>query len=435
KLNQYESECIRRRIEKSGLNYSMPEEGADFCIINTCTVTAKTDARCRNAIRRAKRANPDSVIIVTGCQVEISPRELEGMQEVDFIIPNAQKGRISELIAGILNNPTEKKTDPELIIGSQPDTEEERIGRFSNHARAFIKIQNGCNAFCSYCIIPYARGRSRSLPPDRIIDQVRKLASNGYQEIILTGIHIGRYGEECSYEIGITGLLELILKKTGGTRIRLSSIEPNEVDMELIELASSTERIAPHFHIPLQSGDDHILDKMNRRYRREYFREQVYRIHNNIPDVSIGTDIIVGFPGEKESHFENTRNFLDTLDPVNYFHVFSYSDRPGTRASEMGGKVDPAEKKRRSSILIEMGKKKKNDFIKSQEGKNRLAVVLEKDGERYGFYRAITGNYCNMTVRSGPENMRKLVPVRIDRMEGKELLGEITGKPFFEESQ
>ncbi len=432
KLNQYESECMRQRIEKSGLRYRTPDSRTDFCIINTCTVTGKTDARCRNAIRRARRLSPDSVIIVTGCQVEISGNRLKRMKEVDYIIENSGKGKIDLLIAELAAGRTRVAESMDSRLRNYREPDRFPIDRFSNHARAFIEIQNGCNAFCSYCIIPFARGRNRSIPPESVITQIRNLVRGGYQEVILTGIHIGRYGEGEGFNIDLAGLLKMILEQTERIRIRLSSIEPNEIELELVELAASTERIASHFHIPLQSGDDSILEKMNRRYRTSQYRKKIEMISGNIKDVCIGTDMIVGFPGEKKLNFEKSAEFLESLPQIKYYHVFSYSDRPGTRASEMRGKINPAEKKRRSRTLIESGKKRRLEFLKSQPGNNRLAVILEESGEKPGFFKSITGNYCNVEVKAEPGLIRKLVPVRVERFENGRLTGKVRGRPYFE---
>jgi len=435
KLNQYESECMRQRIEKAGLKYRTPGQNTDFCIINTCTVTGKTDARCRNAIRRARRSSPRAVIIVTGCQVKISGNRLKDMKEVDYVIENSAKGKIDLLIADLANGRTERLVTADSVLSNYREPRRLPIGRFSNHARAFIEIQNGCNAFCSYCIIPFARGRSRSIPPESVIKQIRSLASEGYQEVILTGIHIGRYGEGEDFKTDLTGLLRMILDRTEGIRIRLSSIEPNEIEMELIELAASTKRIASHFHIPLQSGDDSILAEMNRLYSTSEYREKIEMVSGNIENVCIGTDIIVGFPGEEKMNFEKSSEFLKSLPQINYYHVFSYSDRPGTRASEMGGKVNPAKKKKRSRILINSGKRRRVEFLKSQVGKSRLAIILEESSEQPGLFRAITGNYCDLTVKSEPGLIRKLVPVRVGRFEKGRLSGRVSGKPYFKAVQ
>jgi len=433
KLNQYESECLRQKIENSGLIYRSSSDNTDFCIINTCTVTGKTDARCRNAIRRARRSSPRSTVIVTGCQVDIFRETLKEMEEIDYLVSNSDKGRIDLLISEIIAGDRSGSTEGIKDFRNSDVKNDGIIRRFANHARAFIMIQNGCNAYCSYCIIPYARGRSISFPPSEIIRQIRTLVSNGYEEIILTGIHIGRYGEGCAFNTDLTELLKMILDQTEGARIRLSSIEPNEIDRVLVELVSSTDRIAPHFHIPLQSGDNSILERMNRRYRAEEYKETIQLISENVDNVCIGADVIVGFPGEKSDNFEKTHSFLEEMSAVNYLHVFSYSDRPGTRAAEMPEKINPKEKKKRSSILIDLSGNKRSEFLKSQPGGERLAIILQKSKKKPGWFRGITGNYCNVLIRGEQLPVKKLLPVYIEKEENNHLTGRISGRPYFGE--
>ncbi len=426
KLNQYESECLRYNLEKMGYEFRASSEIADFYIINTCSVTAKTDSRSRNAIRRARRQAPDSIIVATGCYVESAPAELEKMKELDYVTGNKFKNEIPYLFEKIGNNKIDPQLSFEEIIQNKPPLES-GIDVFHGHSRAFIKIQDGCDAFCTYCIIPYTRGRSRSIHSSRVIDQVKRLAKNGYEEIVLTGIHIGRYGENSNSSTDIVALIRMILDNTVGIRIRLSSIEPTEVTNEFIRLVSGTDRIASHFHIPLQSGDDVILKAMNRPYTVQEYIEKTKEIAECIPDAAIGSDIIVGFPGETEENFNNTRAVLESELAVNYFHVFSYSDRPGTVAKTLPGKVPPETRKKRSRELIELGKAKKKNFLLSQIGRDEIALV---EGEYKGdkkLQKSITGNYCEVIIQA-PSNLRgKLVPVRITGDRNGYLYGELIG--------
>ncbi|MDZ7859950.1 MAG: tRNA (N(6)-L-threonylcarbamoyladenosine(37)-C(2))-methylthiotransferase MtaB [Candidatus Krumholzibacteriota bacterium] len=430
KLNQYESECIRSNLEKIGFEFREFYEKADFYIINTCTVTGKTDARSRNAIRRARRKAPDSVIITTGCYVESNPRDLEKMDEINHLINNKDKSYIPYLLKSIRDNGNKTELNFEDITEDKPLLDCE-IDVFHGHSRAFIKIQDGCDAFCSYCIIPYTRGRNRSVAPDNIISQIKRLVENGYEEIVLTGIHIGRYGENSDFSDDLVTLIKKILKNTEGIRIRFSSIEPTEVTSELIKLVSETNRVAPHFHIPLQSGDNNVLKAMKRPYTVEQYIEKTTEIVSSMPDAAIGTDIIVGFPGETDENFKNTCSLIESELPINYLHVFSYSDRPGTKAESLPGKIAPETRKKRSRELIEIGKAKKKEFLFSQKNRNEIALVQEKlDGDEV-VYKSITGNYCEIILRASSANLRgKLVPVKFSGNRGGVFFGEITGEPL-----
>lgn len=415
KLNQYESECIRQDLVRTGWEYHPFEEGAEFFIINTCTVTSKTDSRCRNAVRRARRISPEAVIIVTGCYAETQPRNLELMKETDLVIGNDGKKDLVSIM--------EKMVGGNEIREGSPDSE---IDSFLDHSRAFIKVQEGCDSACTYCIIPRARGRSRSIEPGKVLSQVITLERNGIEEIVLTGIHIGRYGRDIGGRTGLDRLIETILERTEKLRIRMSSIEVNEITPRLIELAAGSERVASHLHIPLQSGDDEILRAMNRPYTSGLFRKKIEDVKRASESIAVGTDIIVGFPGETDGHFRNTRSFLKDL-AVDYFHVFSFSRRPGTPADRMGGQVDPEKRKSRSRKLIRMGKRKRRLFSVSRVGTKDLALLLGKTGKYSRFSRGLTGNYCEVSLKS-PDGMKgKLVPVEITHYSRGRLYGRIDG--------
>lgn len=413
---------MRQSIERTGFSYTDFTDKADFYIINTCTVTGKTDARCRNAIRRARKLNPEAVIIATGCYVDTQWDALDEMDAVDFSVENRHKNQIHKLMRLVREKGTKTGINPYYSLSTDFN---EPLERFHGHSRAFIKIQEGCDAFCSYCIIPYARGRSRSADPESVLGQIRKLYSNGYEEIVLTGIHIGRYGENSGHDTDLAGLLKMILDGTDHLRLRLSSIEVMEVTKGLIEIFSKTDRIASHFHIPLQSGDDTILEKMNRTYRAGDFKNKILSIAESVPNAAIGTDIIVGFPGEKEEHFQNTYDLLESMAAVNYFHVFSYSVRPGTKAAGFPEKVRAEAKKERSRILIELGKKKREEFIKSQIGSKELALVQGIGDIRKGLYKSLTGNYCEVLINANEELEGKLSPVIIEDLVEGQLIGRI----------
>ncbi len=421
KLNQYESECIRNSLEKNDWIYKPFESGADFYIINTCTVTGKTDSRCRNAIRRAKRISPQSTVVVTGCYAETQPEKLREMPEIDILLGNSEK----QSTAVVLNRMVEEGTtansyNTKAVSGN--DVFKMSIDNFHDHSRAFIKIQEGCNSACSYCIIPRARGPSRSVGADTVLKQARILESNGYREIVLTGIHIGRYGMDLDEDMDLAKLVKMLIGATSHTRIRLSSIELTEVKDNLLSLISESTRLTKHIHVPLQSGDDEILYAMNRPYRSSEFAGRIEEISHSIGNISIGTDIIVGFPGETEERFGNTYNLVRGL-PLSYLHVFSYSRRPGTAAASMPNQISPMVKKTRSKKLIKLGKSKKFDFLKSQVGRDELAVVQGPKRPSSQFSRTLTGNYCEVFVKSPPGLKGYLMPITISHYSRGRLYG------------
>jgi threonylcarbamoyladenosine tRNA methylthiotransferase MtaB len=416
KLNQYESECIRQTLVRRDWKFIPFGDDADFYIINTCTVTGRTDARCRNAIRRARRSSPGTTIVVTGCYAETQSELLEGMEETDIVIGNSAKGSI----AGILDELAGRS--PREASG--PVEEYFEIRDFSDHARAFIKIQDGCDASCAYCIIPRARGRSTSLPPERVLSQVKRLEENGTEEIVLTGIHIGRYGIDSGIGHSLAELVEMIIGETENVRIRLSSIEVSEITEHLVRLMAGTWRVAPHLHVPLQSGDDSILRVMNRPYDTSTFRSRIESIRSSCSGICIGTDVIVGFPGEDRDSFNRTYRFLKSF-PVDYFHVFSFSRRPGTPADRMEGQVDPDSKKRRSRRLIMLGKAKRREFMRSRTGTREMALVQGKSRQFSRFAKALSGSYCEIMIGCDDSLTGRLVPVDITHFSRGRLYGRI----------
>ncbi|MBU8921387.1 MAG: tRNA (N(6)-L-threonylcarbamoyladenosine(37)-C(2))-methylthiotransferase MtaB [Bacteroidales bacterium] len=416
KLNQFESECIRQELIRLGWECRDFGAKSSFSIVNTCTVTGKTDSRCRNAVRRAKRASPDGFVLVTGCYAEVSPKVLEMMDEVDFVLGNVQKESIPlelERLAG---------SQLDLISDSKSEKHFHGIDDFNKHSRAFIKIQEGCDSSCTYCIIPRARGSSRSIPRDDVLAQVIRLENNGIEEVVLTGIHIGRYGYDLPERIKLDTLISDIISRTDKVRLRLSSIEMNEVSHGILSLMVSSERLASHLHIPLQSGDDDILKAMNRPYSTSGFLAKLDEVKKTSMDISIGTDIITGFPGETDVRFRNTRNFLKAL-PFNYFHVFAYSRRPGTPADSMKDQVSPEVKKSRSRKLIRLGKKKKLEFMRSRTGKREIVLVQGKAKRHSRFLTGLTGNYCEVSLKAPRAKYGKLCPVEITHFSRGRLYG------------
>jgi len=420
KLNQFESELIREAFIRDGWFEREFNDGADVFIVNTCTVTGKSDARGRNAVRRAKRIRPDARIIVTGCYAETQPEALRSMEEVDLVIGNDGKGLIHRLADSILKGAPIDKVIEKAESWNAPMM----IESFFEHSRAFIKIQEGCNSACSYCIIPRARGRSRSVDSGQVLKQVELLKEKGYREVVLTGIHIGRYGRDLGGKIGLSDLVEMILDRVSDLRIRLSSIEVNEIDKKLLRLMKGSKFFASHLHIPMQSGDDEVLKSMRRPYTSCMFVDKILEVRESVPNVAIGSDVIVGFPGEEERHFENTYKLASTL-PINYFHVFSYSPRPGTAAADFTNHVSPDEKKRRSKKLRKLSRRKRNEFIRSQVGVEHEVLIQGPKSSSSRFMRSLTGNYCEVYLKCDDGYRGKLVPVLVNYYSKGRLYGTL----------
>jgi threonylcarbamoyladenosine tRNA methylthiotransferase MtaB len=414
KVNQFESASIAESLEGKGAQIVSFHETADLYIINTCAVTAKAAYQSRQALRRARRTNPGARLIATGCYVQIGVQELmDTMPCTLCLVGNDQKYAIPdialkdlgclEVYAGDISRV--KKIAPFFI-----KTPFERT-------RAFVRIQDGCNAFCSYCIVPYTRGRSRSLEPVSVYEQVAALARSGAKEIVLTGIHIGLYGRDLSAGTTLLGLLQGLCPRFPDIRFRLSSIEPTEVSGEMVSWAASTPNFCHHWHISLQSGSSKVLAAMNRRYGPEHFARLVMDIKTLMPDAAIGTDILAGFPAEDEAEFLKTLSLLEGL-PITYIHAFPFSRRPGTLASAMEDIVKREEKTRRVGMLRSLGEKKRRLFWASQLGKTFNCLIEQRaggDGPWLGF----TENYIPVSIVDGArEGLRNMVlPVQLKRIE------------------
>ena len=435
KLNQFESEWIRQALQRREWEFRRFEEGAQFYVINSCTVTGKSDARCRNAVRRARRHTPEAFIIVTGCYAETQPDKLVAMSEVDLVIGNGGKRSLPAIMDEIASGglPITPTASGAAFHGHEPgagallpdrDSEAGVIGCFLDHSRAFVKIQEWCDASCSYCIIPRARGPSRSIPPEAVLEQVSVLSGNGYHEIVLSGIHLGRYGSDLVPRGTLADLVEMLINRTRGIRFRLSSIEVTEVTPRLVELMERGGRLAPHLHVPLQSGDDEVLKAMNRVYDAATFEARIENIARSNAGIGIGTDIIVGFPGETDARHERTVALVRRL-PLSYLHVFSFSPRPGTPAAAMPGHVGPRDKKRRSTELIALGRRKKRSFVKAQTGSVQEALIQEPAHRASPFTRTLTGNYCEVFVPSPKDAGGSLAPVRITHYSRGALYGSL----------
>lgn len=395
KVNQYETEAITEMFKKNGYEVVDFEEFADVYIINTCTVTNLSDRKSRQMIRRAKKNNKNSIIVAVGCYAQVSPDEVLGIPEVNLVIGTKDKGKILENI----NMFEEGQHKLNLVQDIMKTREFEELGVevYKERTRAFIKIQEGCSQFCSYCIIPYARGPIRSRPVEYVLDEVKKLVLNGYKEIVLTGIHIASYGKDIKH----TSLLDIIKKVheiDGVERIRLGSIEPTIITHDFVNEISKLKKVCPHFHISLQSGCDSTLKRMNRKYTTEEFRESVGLLRGVLKDVSITTDIMVGFPGETDMEFNETVRFLEEISFA-AMHVFKYSQRKGTPAADYTEQVSPQKKDERSNVLIELSSSKTKEFNKRYEGRI-MEVLFEQDvkGEN-GTIEGLTSNYIKVLCK------------------------------------
>ncbi|MFA4911345.1 MAG: tRNA (N(6)-L-threonylcarbamoyladenosine(37)-C(2))-methylthiotransferase MtaB [Desulfobacteria bacterium] len=409
KVNRYDSAVIHKLLEVAEFSFVPFDQQADVYIVNTCTVTKRADYQSRQLIRRSHRLNPDALIIVTGCYAQRSPQEIKKIQGVDYTVGIGKKERILDLING-----SPRKEVPLEITNDIP--------AFPEHTRAFLKVQDGCDSYCSYCIVPYARGRSKSLRKEDAIRSISKLAELGYREIVLTGIHLGSYGLDIKPPSNLTNLLRSIEHEGISCRIRLSSIEPTEFDDDLIALISSSPIICNHLHIPLQSGDDEVLKRMNRPYSSELFKELVKKLVSAIPDLNIGVDVIVGFPGESHENFTNTVNVIEEL-PIGYIHVFPYSRRPGTPAADFPDQVDSKTIKKRGKILRSLGNMKREEFYRRFLGK-RLSILVEskKDvGTKYlkGFSR----NYIPVLIDVGEDMVNKEIPIIVTGVHDGKVFG------------
>ncbi len=423
KVNQFESEGIKQCLETAGWKTAEAGEPADLCIINTCAVTGKASMQARQAVRKAVRSNPGAQIVVTGCYAQTEADEIKKIEGVHRIIGHGDKHLIPEMVS--------ERLKAVLPVSICRDISRERVFRqfaasAGNRARPFLKIQDGCDAFCSYCIVPYARGRSRSMPPKDVLNYMEHLEKSGYHEVVLTGIHLGCYGTDLSPETDLEELLDLICISKPIDRVRLSSIEPHELTSGIIRKAASSQIFCRHFHIPLQSGDDRILERMRRPYTNAFFRDLVFNIHEAMPDAAIGVDILAGFPGESEKAFENTYELIKDL-PVTYLHVFPFSSRKGTLADKFGDKVPNEAVKERCRRMRELGYDKKKTFYEKFIGKTLDAIIEQTVIGENDMVKGTTSNYIPVFVSGGKESRNKPVEIRIESIRENKASGIVIG--------
>jgi len=416
KVNQAESEAIAHILKDADSDQTRNESEADICIINTCTVTGKASMQSRQAIRKAIKANPNARIVVTGCYAQTETDEIKKIKGVHYIIGQSSKSIIPELA---LSGEKHKNMSSPVLIRNEIGKEEPfnliPVNVSGIRTRPFLKIQDGCNSFCTYCIVPYSRGRSRSMPLEEVLNNIKTLEKAGYKETVLTGIHLGCYGLDLTPETSLFKLLDRIDKSTAIERIRLSSIEPHELNNEIIELVAESDKICNHFHVPLQSGSDNILKRMNRPYTSNKFREMILKIRKSIPDAAIGVDTLIGFPGETEKEFENTFSLIEEL-PVTYLHVFPFSPRKGTPAEKYSDRVDTRVVKARCKKMRELGIKKKRAFYEESIGKTHKVLLEEKRDDKTGLLKGITSNYISV-LSDGPDcHKNTITDISIDRL-------------------
>ena len=400
KLNFSETSTIARNLKDSGYQKVEFTDSANVYVINTCSVTANADKECRTIVKNAMKANPDGFVVVVGCYAQLKPQEIAEMEGVDLVLGAAEKFNIAEYLDDI------NKKEETIVHSCEIEEADFYVGSYSigDRTRAFLKVQDGCDYKCTYCTIPLARGISRSDTVENVIKNANEIAQKGIKEIVLTGVNIGDYGKgefgNKKHEHTFLELVKELDQVESIERIRISSIEPNLLKNETIDFVSTSKRFVPHFHIPLQSGNDEILKKMKRRYLSNLYLDRVTKIREVMPNACIGVDVIVGFPGETEELFMETYNFINEL-PISYLHVFTYSERDNTEAVDFDGIVDQGERKRRNKMLRILSEKKRQAFYQSQLGTTQKVLWEHdnKDGKMFGF----TQNYVKVQTEYNPD--------------------------------
>ncbi|MCE1164870.1 MAG: tRNA (N(6)-L-threonylcarbamoyladenosine(37)-C(2))-methylthiotransferase MtaB [Bacteroidetes bacterium] len=428
KLNYSETSTLAKQFEGKGMKLGQYGEKTDVFVLNTCSVTDNADRECRQIIRSVLRKNPDTYVIVTGCYAQLQPEEISRIDGVDLILGSKEKLRLFDYLE---NFDTEspscvfKENGAKIYVSGLDEVNSEISAAYSadidSRTRAFLKIQDGCDYNCTFCTIPLARGGSRSLPLETVLDNAKKIIDAGYKEIILTGVNTGDYKYSDSDSKETKKLIDVLygLDKLGIDRVRISSIEPNLLTDEIISLVKSSERFCRHFHIPLQSGDAEVLKLMRRRYNVELYRNLIHKLNEELPDAGIGVDVIIGFPGETDEYFNNTAEFLSGLN-ISYLHVFSYSERKNTLAAGFGNKVDIRTRRNRSEILRSISAKKKYDFYSKYIG-SRQSVLFETsvvriDGKDY--IEGWTSNYIRVKTPYNPALQNKIKEVELNNLNG-----------------
>lgn len=415
KVNLYDTEAMAELFTEKGYEVVDFEEYADVYLINTCTVTNLGDKKSRQMIRRAKRINPNSVVVATGCYAQVASEEIAKIEGINIVIGTKNRSEIVETVEnyvaenGVVNNVSD-------IMGEK-EFEPLQISRLTNRTRAYIKIQEGCNRYCTYCIIPYARGPIRSRKPEEVIEEVKKLAENGFKEVVLTGIHVASYGLDLG-NITLADIIEKVHSVDGIERIRFSSMEPLAIDDEFVARMSKLPKVCDHYHLSLQSGCNRTLKRMNRKYNAEQYAEACERLRNAFPNVAITTDIIVGFPDETEEDFKESLAFAERMK-LDKIHTFPYSPKKGTPAAKMKNQISGDIKSQRSKEMIALSDKMNIDFLNNNIGKT--VPVLFEDMEN-GFWQGHTTNYIKVLAKSDENLNNKIVDVKLDKIHGVEIV-------------
>ena len=417
KVNQYETNAMEQKFIQAGYEIVGFTEIADIYVINTCTVTNMSDKKSRQRIRKAKQLNENAIVVAVGCYVQTAKEQLENIKELDLILGNNEKKDIVKYIEKYRKGEKQIKYNDVL---HQDEYDEYGFVTHIEQTRAIVKVQDGCDRFCSYCAIPYARGKVRSRKIENIVAEITKLAEEGIKEVVITGIHIASYGKDLKEDIGLIDVLEKINEINGIQRIRLGSLEPMLINESFLKRLAKLEKICHHFHLSLQSGCDETLKRMNRRYTTEEFRNVVRLLRNTYDDVILTTDIIVGFPGETENEFERTYEFLKE---INFYkmHVFKYSRRDGTKAATMPNQIAPNIQEERSKKLISLSNKNQQIYNESYVGKT-VQVLFEEASK--GYIKGHTQNYLVVNIKEDIEKFHnQIVPVKITSILGEELIG------------
>jgi len=416
KINQFESAAMTQALQEEGYSMVSFSEVADIYVVNSCTVTAKTDAESRRLIRRAARLNPEARVVVTGCYAQMAGAELLKMPGVNLILGNSEKRDIVALLRGIGDQPQAIVSD----ISQQKSGERTPLESFAEHTRAFLQVQNGCDSRCAYCIVPFARGASRSVAPQEALEGMASFAAKGFKEIVLTGIHLGGYGLDLTPASDLLGLLRQAEQGALVQRLRIGSVEPTEVSQELVNFLATSHIVCPHLHLPLQSGSDGVLLRMNRGYSKAFYAGVVDSLVRAVPDICLGSDLIAGFPGETEEEFQETCRFLESL-PLAYLHVFPFSPRPGTPAATMTPQLHSRVIKERAEALRIISERKKTAFAAGFVGRE-LQVLVQRDADgRKGLSR----NYLPVLIEGSDRLFNNEVTVLITGARGGELVGRL----------
>ena len=416
RVNHYETEAMTEKFLREGYEITEFDNFADVYVINTCSVTNMSDKKSRQIIGRARRKNENAVIAAVGCYSQVSPDEVSKIDGVDVVLGTRNKGDVVYYV-----NKAKDEGKMQVAVGEvlkNKTFEELNIEEYQDKTRAFLKIQDGCNRFCTYCLIPYTRGRTCSKDPDKVLEEIKRLEEHGFKEIILSGIHTASYGVDLEGDVTLISLLQEIEKLDGIERVRIGSIEPSFFTDEVIEKMRHMKKLCPQFHLSLQSGCDETLKRMNRRYTAKEYEEAVYKIRENLKDASITTDVIVGFPGETDEEFNETYKFLERIK-LTKTHIFKFSPRKGTKAENMPNQVDGTIKEKRSKALIELNNKNEGEFSESLV-RREMDVLVEKElNEKPGYFEGYTRNYVRVVFESEKSDIiGKIVKCKIEEANG-----------------